>query len=159
VIAAAEAVDSRTGIAVQLIVIDTLARCIGSGDENSAQYMSQFLAACDRIRLSTGATVLIVHHVGKSAQAGARGSSALLGAVDTAIEVEKLYYGRVARVVKQKDGQDGIEIGFDLEEVEIGHDDEGEPITTCVVRPATEIAKARPKLTATRNWRWKRFTT
>jgi hypothetical protein len=149
VISAAEAIEARTGKAVQLIVIDTLARCMGNGDENTAHDMGQFLAACDRIKQRTGATVLIVHHVGKSAQAGARGSSALVGAVDTAIEVERLESGRVARVIKQKDGADGTEIGFDLDVVEIGQDDEGEAITTCVVRPTGEIPKSRPKLTPT----------
>jgi hypothetical protein len=149
VIAAAAEVEARTGQAVQLIVVDTLARSMGGGDENSTQDMNAFIMACDCIRQRTGATVLIVHHVGKSAQAGARGSSALQAAVDTAIEVEKLDGGRVARVVKQKDGAEGQELGFELEVVEIGQDDEGEPITTCVVHPTADIAKARPKLTGT----------
>jgi RecA-family ATPase len=149
VVEAVAEVEAHTGMPVRLIVVDTLARCLVGGDENSAQDMGQFLAACDRIRVSAGATVLIVHHVGKSAQAGARGSSAVLGAVDTAIEVETGDGGRVATVVKQKDGQDGIKIGFDLEVVEIGQDDEGEPITTCVVRSTIEIPKARRKLMPT----------
>ena len=86
VIAAAAVVEGRTGKAVQLVIIDTLARSMGAGDENSSQDMGAFIAACDQIRRATGATVLIVHHSGKSSNAGARGSSALLGAVDTAIE-------------------------------------------------------------------------
>lgn len=147
VIESAAEVEVRTGKAVQLIVIDTLARCMVGGDENSAQDMGQFVAACDHIRVGTGATVLIVHHVGKSAQAGARGSSSLLAAVDTAIEV-KLGEGdgRVACVHKQKDGQAGIEIGFALEVVQIDQDDEGEPITTCVVQSTAEVSKVRAKL-------------
>ena len=146
VIAAATAVESRAGIAVQLIVVDTLARCMGAGDENSTQDMGSFIAACDRIRLGTGAAVLIVHHSGKNGAAGARGSTALQGAADTVIQVEKRDGGRAARVVKQKDGDDNEEIGFDLDVVEIGQDDDGEAITTCVVRPCDEVAKARPKL-------------
>jgi AAA domain len=149
VIAATAAVEARTGKAVLLIVVDTLARSMGAGDENSTQDMGRFVASCDRIRLGTGATILVVHHRGKSSQAGARGSSALLGAADTVLEVEKLEGGRVARVVKQKDAVDGVEIGFELEVVELGEDDEGEPITTCVVRQTDEVAKAAPKLTAT----------
>ncbi len=144
VIAAAAAVEARTGQAVQLVIVDTLARAMGHGDENSAQDMGAFIAACDRIRLNTGATVLIVHHTGKTGNA-ARGSSALLGAVDTAIEVEKNDSGRVARVVKQKDSADGLELGFDLEVIELGQDDEGEAITTCVVCPTEAAPKDRPK--------------
>jgi hypothetical protein len=90
---------------------------------------------------------LIIHHTGKAGNA-ARGSSALLGAVDTAIEVEKRNGGRVARVVKQKDSADGVEFGFDLEVIELGQDDEGETITTCVVVESADVAKRAPTLSA-----------
>lgn len=147
VIAAANAVERRTGKAVVLVVIDTLARTMGTGDENLAADMGRFIMACDRIRLEVGATVLIVHHRPKG-QTGARGSSALPGACDTIIEVEKREGGRVAKVTKQKDGADGIEIGFELDVVEIGRDDDGEAITSCVVRPTEDVAKHNPMLSA-----------
>lgn len=70
-----------------LIVIDTLARNFGGGDENSTQDMNAFIAACDSIRRQTGATVLIVHHCGKDSSKGERGSSALRGACDTILQV------------------------------------------------------------------------
>ncbi|MDA8351767.1 MAG: helicase RepA family protein [Firmicutes bacterium] len=72
----------------KLIVIDTLNRCM-EGDENSAADMRAFVSGCDRVKEETGATVLIVHHSGKDTAKGMRGSSALLGAVDVAISVEK----------------------------------------------------------------------
>ncbi|MBM3558753.1 MAG: AAA family ATPase [Alphaproteobacteria bacterium] len=146
VIAAAREVEARTGQAVKLVIIDTLARAIGAGDENLAADMGRFIVACDQIRETTGASVMIVHHKGKAANGGARGSSALLGAVDTAIEVEKRESGRVARVVKQKDGSDGEEIGFTLDVVEIGRDEDGEAITSCVVQQTDDVAKRAPKL-------------
>jgi hypothetical protein len=146
VIDAVETVEAMTGQVVQMIVVDTLARAMGSGDENSTQDMGVFIASCDRIRVATGATILIVHHCGKSQQSGARGSSALLGAVDTAIEVVGREAGRVAKIVKQKDGADGEELGFVLEVIEVGIDDEAEPITTCIVQRTDEVPKAAPKL-------------
>lgn len=146
VIDAVKIVETTTGQVVQLIIVDTLARAMGAGDENSSQDMGVFIAACDRIRVTSGATVLIVHHRGKSQQSGARGSSALLGAVDTAIEVEKRDGGRVAKVVKQKDGSDDQELGFSLEVIEVGRDEEDAPITTCIVMPTDSVAKQRPKL-------------
>jgi len=69
-----------------LIVIDTLARCLLGGDENSAKDMGLFIESCARIQRETGATVLVIHHSGKSA-AGPRGSSALYGAADSIIEL------------------------------------------------------------------------
>lgn len=149
VIEAAAAVKAKTAQPVRLIVIDTLARAMGGGDENTSQDMGAFIGACDKIRTETGATVLIVHHKGKAQGSGARGSSSLIGAVDTAIEVEKREGTRVATVVKQKDGAEGEELGFDLDVVEVGEDDDGEAITTCIVQPTESIAKQRPKLSPT----------
>jgi hypothetical protein len=70
-----------------LVVVDTLARCMVGGDENSVKDMGQAIAALDAIRAATGCCVLVVHHGGKNRDAGARGSSALLGAADTMLEV------------------------------------------------------------------------
>ena len=44
-----EAIDA-VGAKPGLIVLDTLARCFGGGDENSTQDMSRFVSACDAIR-------------------------------------------------------------------------------------------------------------
>jgi AAA domain len=66
---------------VRLIVVDTLARAMAGGDENSAQDMGAIIAIVDSIRLATGANVCLVHHSGKDDSRGARGSNALLGAV------------------------------------------------------------------------------
>jgi hypothetical protein len=65
-----------------LIVIDTLARSMAGGDENFARDMNQVIGAADRLRHSTGATVLIVHHTGHDNKRE-RGSSALRAASDT----------------------------------------------------------------------------
>jgi hypothetical protein len=147
IIHAAQQVKTKAGQDILLIVIDTLARAMVGGDENSAKDMSSFVKACDRVRVETGATVLIVHHSGKAKQSGARGSSALLGAVDTAIEVEKSTNGvRTAKVIKQKDSADGLELNFTLRRVEVGRDEDGESITSCVVE-ATDVAPELPDTT------------
>jgi hypothetical protein len=151
VVEAAETVRTTTGQPVRLIVIDTLARAMGGGDENSAKDMNIFIRACDRVRDATGATVLIVHHSGKSRQSGARGSSALLGAVDTAIEVVNDGGSvRTAKVVKQKDGAAGVAFSFVLQVVEVGRDEDGEIITTCIVQPNEAVTKPAPPLTPQR---------
>lgn len=68
-----------------LIILDTLARCMVGGDENSAEDMGLFIHSCDLIRAATGAAVIIVHHTGKSG--GYRGSSVLYGSCDSWIDV------------------------------------------------------------------------
>lgn len=72
-----------------LIVIDTLARNFGPGDENSTQDMSQFVQAADLLRASSQATVLIVHHSGHGDKGRARGAMALKGALDAEYRLDK----------------------------------------------------------------------
>jgi len=129
--------------ATALIVIDTLARTFGGGDENSQADMAAFVAACDFLRVNTDAAVLVVHHAGKDRTKGARGSTVLIAAADTAIEVSD----RVASVVKQRDGESGANYPFDLLVVELGRDSDGDVATSCVVTaaeaPTTQPARAR----------------
>lgn len=74
----------------KLIVIDTLNRNFGAGDENSTADMTAFVAAVDRLRERfAGCTVLIVHHSGHGDKDRARGSSVLRAALDTEYKVSK----------------------------------------------------------------------
>jgi hypothetical protein len=126
------AVEAAGG--ADVIVIDTLAQVTPGADENSGQDMGKALGHCKRLHAATGALVLLVHHSGKDAARGARGWSGINGAEDAELEITKLPNGaRVAKVTKQKDGEDGLQFGFKLEVVPLGHDKHGEPITSCVV--------------------------
>lgn len=118
---------------VDLVVIDTYARAMAGGNENDAKDVGQAVAHCDLIHRKTGALVVLVHHSGKDATRGARGSGALRAAADLEIEVVQTREYRAATVTKQKDGEDGKEYVFKLAEVVIGEDEDGEPITSCVV--------------------------
>ncbi len=104
------------------IVLDTVARTFGTGDENSAEDMSKYVAAVDRIKTETGATVLLLHHNNK--QGGYRGSTALPGALDTMIAAEKTADGVVLRCEKQKDDEPFADIR--LQKVRVVLNDLGE---------------------------------
>jgi RecA/RadA recombinase len=118
-----------------MIVIDTFAHALMGGDENSAQDVGAFNAAVQGIIKLTEACVLLIHHPTK-AGGTARGSGALLGALDAELEIEE---GKlVAR--KQRDVELGEAIGFKLQPVPLGLDDDGDEVTSCVVVPAA-IAK------------------
>jgi len=106
-----------------LIVVDTLARAYAGGEENSAAEMGQFVAVIGAIMEQLSCGVLVIHHAGKDESRGMRGSSALLGAVDSELECVKVSpdsspnrYGKLS-VTKQKDGEDGVEYGFQMETV------------------------------------------
>lgn len=73
---------------IRFVVLDTLARCTVGAEENSSRDMGQVVGNVDRLRDETGATVLLVHHVGKNRDAGMRGSTAIEAGVDAAIECE-----------------------------------------------------------------------
>ncbi len=69
-----------------LIVVDTFARSITGGDENSATDVGVVVDVVDAIRHEHGSTVLLVHHSGR--QGGhERGSTALEGAMDARYEM------------------------------------------------------------------------
>jgi len=131
--------------APRLIVIDTLARAMGGGDENSGQDMGRFIANAGLLQAETGAHVLIVHHTGKDATRGGRGHSSLKAAVDTEIELSRTERVVTALNSKMRDGADGGEFSFTLTPHELGRDDHGKPITSCTVKPA-EKPEPRPKL-------------
>ena len=100
----------------KLIVIDTIARTLSNSgsDENSASDMGMFLSACDTVREQTKSAILAIHHSGKNEASGLRGSSALLGGVDTSINCS--HSGTVnLSVQKQKDTEQLEMISLEIE--------------------------------------------
>lgn len=104
---------------LRLVVIDTLNQTAAGADENSAKDMGRYIASMKLLRNATGATVVVVHHSGKDLGKGMRGSSALLGAMDTTVEVERASDGRSIRVTvkKQKDAERESPMRFNMEKV------------------------------------------
>jgi len=132
--------------AIELIVIDTLSRALAGGNENAADDMGAFVKHCDRLRAESRAHVLTIHHSGKDEGRGARGHSLLRAAADTEIEVTKSELSGVAtaEVVKQRDRLGGDKFSFKLEPLEIGQDEDGATITSCIV-VATDKPADMPK--------------
>jgi hypothetical protein len=119
----------KTGVQFELVQIDTLARAFGAGNENNSEDMAAFIHNTGRIQRMLGCSLMVVHHSGKDALKGLRGHSSLLGAVDTQLELAKIdatpnLASQVAgsgilTVSKQKDGETGVKIGFEMVKVEI----------------------------------------
>lgn len=125
----------RSEFEMGLVVVDTVARSLAGGNDSNMEDMSPFIDRCDKITRATGATVLAIHHSGKDASRGTRGSTTLPAAVDTLIEVAKDAASglRFATIKKQRDGTEGEVFTFKLLPVEIRIDEDGDPITSCVV--------------------------
>ena len=119
----------RTGVQFELVQIDTLARAFGGGNENNSEDMGAFIHNAGRIQRMLNCAMMVLHHSGKDQTKGLRGHSSLLGAVDTQLELLKIDSvpnpsGPIAgsgilTISKQKDGQDGVKIGFEMVKVEI----------------------------------------
>lgn len=85
-----------------MIIGDTQARLTVGIDENSATEMGVMVDALDRLRVASGACVLLVHHKGVAGDHG-RGSSAVRGALQTELSVTKNGSVVTIHVDKQKD--------------------------------------------------------
>lgn len=150
VIAASEYMIGATGRSVKLVVVDTLARAMAGGEENSSQDMGAIVSNVDRIREATAAHVMLIHHSGKDSAKGARGHSSLRAATDTEIEIVRPEESDVATALvrKQRDLPGGEQFSFKLKPVQLGTDRRGNAITSCVVEPAEppEHTKKRARL-------------
>lgn len=131
-----------------LIVVDTLARAMGNGDENTAKDMGQFVRSVDHLREATGAHVMVIHHSGKDATKGARGSGSLRAAADTEIELTRNDGIVMAETRKQRDMLCSGVFAYSLKSVFLGVDDDGDNVTSATVQPAQPVSR-KVKLTGT----------
>lgn len=118
-----------------LIVIDTLARNFGPGDENSTQDMSKFIQAADDLRTISQATILIVHHSGHGDKGRARGAMALKGALDAEYRLDRDEAGIIRmEATKMKDAKYPEPCAFQLRSVPLSVcNDNGEPEFSAVL--------------------------
>jgi hypothetical protein len=96
------------------VFVDTVARALLGGDENSATDMGLFVDACEIVKRHCECAVVAIHHSGKDAARGMRGSTALLGAVDTSIKVSKLEETVTLTTEKQKDAEPMPDVAFTM---------------------------------------------
>jgi hypothetical protein len=99
----------------EFIILDTQARCTVGMEENSASEMGVVVAALDVLKEVTGACVALVHHSG-AAGGRARGSTAILGALDAEFEVEadKRNMSVTVKTRAQKDLAEARHVELDL---------------------------------------------
>ena len=135
----AEIVAAVAEVQPVLIVVDTLARTMIGGDENTQRDMGLFVAACDRLRLATAGTVLVVHHTGRNGN-HERGSTVLRGASDQVISIDNDDGLIRLACEKSKDSAGFPQRGLRLVTVETGRLlEDGAPETSCVVLPSDQV--------------------
>ncbi len=117
-----------------LVIMDTQARVTVGLDENSAQEMGVYIHAVGAMRQATGACVLTVHHTGRNG-ADARGSSAIDGAQGTELKIVTEGLRTILKTEKQKDLAEKPDVELRFEVVDLGVDEEGDPLSSLVLMP------------------------
>jgi hypothetical protein len=124
------------------VVIDTLNRSL-TGSESDDRDMAAYVKAADSIRDAFNCAVVIVHHCGHEGTRP-RGHSSLIGAVDAQIAVKRDTADNIIATIElMKDGSQGDEFASRLEVVEVGIDDDGDKITSCIIAPIEGLVSSR----------------
>lgn len=108
---------------LELVVFDTMSRCIQGADENDAKDMGSVVQWLDQLRdhefTNMSTSTLVVHHSTKTG-ATERGSSVLRGATDTMMFLKKDAHGPVLVCNKQKNDEPFGEQGFRIHQLPSG---------------------------------------
>lgn len=133
-----DAVDTAD-IEPTMIVIDTLNRNFGDGDENSTKDMTRFVDAVTDVYHKFQCTILIVHHTNLTDGDRARGNGSLRNSCDFEIkhavvsgedDAEKVF-SLVGK--KMKDGAEMVPVQFALKVVNLGIDEDGDDYGSCII--------------------------
>ena len=102
---------------LDILIIDTLHAAAVGSDENSARDSGVILSMAKRAVTELGCAVVLIHHTGKNGN-NERGSSALRGAMDTMLLIERFENGTKAKLTctKLKDGAEWKPQTLDLVE-------------------------------------------
>jgi hypothetical protein len=121
------------------ICLDTLNRSF-TGSESSDEDMTNYVRAADALGEAFGCLVVLVHHSPHDGNRP-RGHSSLMGAADVQIGIRRdSEENVVAEIELAKDMEVGLVFVSRLERVELGRDEDGDPVASCVIREIDEAA-------------------
>lgn len=127
--------DFMNRLGCKVIIIDTFARLTLGVDENASKDIGLVMENLEKLAQATdGGAVIFVHHSGKDTERGMRGSSAILGAVSSAVAVTGDSDGYVKTAVKKSNvGKTDTASSFRLQTVELDPDPMSEVLNTTAV--------------------------
>lgn len=132
------------GFKPDVIAIDTFARAMVGKDENDAMDTGVWIDQADRLR-QLGYGVIFLHHTKKNTEFGVqyRGSTAIMGAMDTAMTLIRKDRTCTLTITKQKDHDEGLPLTFTRVIVPLGDGDEscvlvGAPLIDSRFAPAMD---------------------
>jgi hypothetical protein len=129
------AAEAELGTDCVLLVIDTAAITMAGMDENDASQVSEMFQSIGALKHEIGCAVLLLHHTGKDASRGERGSYALRANADISLEITEVGGGMgELHSRKQRDNEKEKAIRFKIESAEIGATPDGSRITAAIAR-------------------------
>ena len=132
-----------------LVIVDTLHRNFGAGDENSATDFGAFCNNVDSHIRKNGESVLIVHHSGHMDADRSRGSSSIKAAMDFEYKVTKSSHFITVSNTKMKDDEPPEAMRFEATEQAIGwFDEDGKEFTSLILNSTNEQSNLKKSLTA-----------
>lgn len=135
----------RHGFGVGLVVLDTISASGMIDDENANAKVAAALKALADFAGSVGAFGLAVHHPRKDGETF-RGAGAFEGNTDLIFEVRRGTSPSTGElsIYKARDAATGALGRFRLSQVTLGQDEDGEPVTACVVEPKAAVFEGEP---------------
>lgn len=117
-----------------LFILDTLGAAFAGMDENAPGDMGEVVAFA-RTVAAKGCAVLLIHHPAKAGDGTPRGHSVLNGTLDMVLTLAPGDEGDAdaavsGRLLKNRNGTTARRFAFRRRVVELGRDDDGDPITT-----------------------------
>jgi hypothetical protein len=136
--AAIKGLEEKSGRECVLIIIDTVTRTFGGGDQNASKDMQKYVQSVDELHRATKAHVAAIHHSGWEGDRG-KGAIDLDGAIDVSFVVNVVGTGAskvfTLACTGANDGEDGPVTSFRLESIALGTDADGNVTTAPVVFP------------------------
>jgi AAA domain len=128
------------------VVLDTLNKSL-HGSESKDVDMSNYIRAAEAIRDAFGCVVVIVHHTGLD-ETRPRGHTALPGAVDAQLIVNRTGEHVTIEVEFMRDGPEGTIVTGVAKVIEVGVDGNGKPLSSLVIVPVDKPAEVHKR----RDW-------
>jgi hypothetical protein len=125
-----------------VLIIDTQQR---AGFQEGADMAGDSINELDRLRAEfPHLTVILVHHPGKDTSRGGRGFSGYFGALDYEFQIDADDPHELLTLTRTKQRDDGffVPLALRLEKVILGHDEDGDEISSCVLVEADVLPEA-----------------
>lgn len=137
---AAQVMPDLFGVRLGVVIVDTLSAAYGF-DPQDQQTGTVVLGGLDKLSKDAGILVIGTMHYGKDARAGVLGATSWTGRADVILaatgeisEITGEVKDRKLALTKSRYTETGLISAYDLQSVNIGADDDGDPLNVAIVR-------------------------